>query len=170
MALSSSLITLTTSNLQRHTQSGQLTPRTKVIRYFNQIEDPQILQTRGQSPIRGRKSLSPWDPTKTFIQGYSQGDGFMTAVAESPILGQKVLPPSPTRKMGMFEEGVVLQVFDSEDSDIITPNPVIAKRVPFRDIGNLEDREAGDEIRTVSEWSESHYNGTAPNGHPYNTC
>jgi hypothetical protein len=61
--------TLTTSNLQNFTLHAQETPRTKVIRYFNQVEDPRILSNREPSPIPFQNSNNPWDLTASFIYG-----------------------------------------------------------------------------------------------------
>ena len=59
--------TLTTSNLQNFTLHAHETPRTKVIRYFNQVEDPRILSSREPSPIPFQNSSDPWDLTTSFI-------------------------------------------------------------------------------------------------------
>ena len=59
--------TLTTSNLHKLTLHAHETPRTKVIRYFNQVEDPRILSNREPSPIPFQNSNDPWDLTRTFI-------------------------------------------------------------------------------------------------------
>jgi hypothetical protein len=64
MASPTSLAILTSSNLQKHTIQAHETPRTKVIRYFNQVEDPTILTNREQSPILSPKH--PWDLHNTF--------------------------------------------------------------------------------------------------------
>src|SRR5437763_1964344 len=43
---------LTTPNLDKLALQTQETPRTKVIRYFNQVEDPRILSNRDPNPIQ----------------------------------------------------------------------------------------------------------------------
>jgi hypothetical protein len=70
---------LTTSNLQRHTTTAAVeTPRTKIMRYFNQVtaadeaeEDPSVLlaEDRPDSPPPDHETRSPWDPTKDFMPG-----------------------------------------------------------------------------------------------------
>src|SRR5215471_5024999 len=84
---------LTTSNLRKLTLHAQETPRTKVIRYFNQVEDPRILSNREPSPIPFQNSNDPWDLTSIFIHRPS----FLTTVlivedCPSPILGKKDFP------------------------------------------------------------------------------
>src|SRR5271170_4611399 len=62
--------TLTISNLQKHTANE--TPRTKLIRYFNQFEDPRVLPShRDLSPIPHSPlpPLDPWEVAKSFFSG-----------------------------------------------------------------------------------------------------
>jgi hypothetical protein len=63
---------LTMSNLQKHTVYSHETPRTKVIRYFNQFEDPRFLSHRDPSPIPSslpHHHQDPWEVAKAFFSG-----------------------------------------------------------------------------------------------------
>ena len=135
---------LTTSNLQKHTTTTAIeTPRTKVMRYFNQVtaettEDISLLpETRLASPAN-QESVSPWDPTRDFLPGLytllSRVDR-VGRMGASPILGQKVprTTPSPIVIAARYN------VFASEDSDILLPNRNKPNIIPVKRAREVDD-------------------------------
>jgi hypothetical protein len=118
---------LTISNLQKHTVHANETPRTKVLRYFNnQFEDSRILCDRDPSPIPAPQISSSWDVVKDFLPGnLTPKTALMVGNYQSPILGRQneILPESDDNRSPF--QGGLQPVFHSEDSDILVHNPHI---------------------------------------------
>jgi len=148
---------LTISNLQKHTTHANETPRTKLIRYFNQFEDPRVLSShRDPSPIPPGP-LPPhdlWDVAKPFFPGpLSLSTQLTKGNYSSPILGQKkVIQQEEIRPVQ--GEGCFQHAFQSEDTDILVHNPQIQHR--FVDAGSLIPQKGPHEDTTsVYSWSVS---------------
>lgn len=145
--------TLTTSNLHKLALHAQETPRTKVIRYFNQVEDPCILSNREPSPIPFQNSSDPWDLTRSFIYSpLSFKTVLIVGDCPSPILGKKNFP---SRNSVYEEPPIVYTAFDSEDSDILAPNTNIQNRLVNNNPRRTSVKGDYEGIQSGYSWSES---------------
>jgi hypothetical protein len=147
---------LTTSNLQKHTLSANETPRTKVSRYFSQVEDPQILSRREPTPTQLAVS-DPWDPSKDFMPGIFIVRKLIIGGYKSPILGLKV-NTRPLNQMNNVTTAIVNRVFESEDSDILAPN-TNKQNIRKGDTGpeELNRKRNRDDGSSACSWSDSQH-------------
>jgi hypothetical protein len=144
---------LTTSNLQKHTAFAKETPRTKVNRYFSQVEDPRILSRREPTPTQLPAS-DPWDPSKDFLPGIFIRRKLIVGGYKSPILGLK-MNARPFNKMDHVSPAIVNRVFESEDSDILAHNT--NKQNMFKDTvaQEINRKRNRDDDDSVCSWSDS---------------
>jgi len=148
---------LTISNLHKHTTNANETPRTKLLRYFNQFEDPRVLSLhRDLSPIPPTPlpPHDPWDVAKTFFLGIPPPkQNLREGNYPSPILGQKkILAQEEIRPV--LGGGHFQHAFESEDTDILAHNPQIQNRsvdvVPL-----IPQKRAHEDTTSVYSWSVS---------------
>jgi len=112
---------LTSINLKKHTISANETPRTKVIRYFKQVEDPMSLINRETVPIVTSQLNDPWHSANRYLQeNLSKTNGPLLEPFTSPILRQKHM--QPFEEFGDEKEKSVHRAFRSDDSEILVPN------------------------------------------------
>jgi len=146
--------TLTTSNLQKYT--AHETPRTKVLRYFNQVENPPSPIIKQTQIAHLRPQLDPWQLAKQFLPGIKKSFEADAGPCESPVLGRKERPLMD-REDG---PGMMKSAFESEDSDLlvyIPPKPTHLNRF----LNKGEEDNASD-----YSWSESRYS-TSSKGVPF---
>ena len=145
---------LTTSNLQKHTVYAHETPRTKVIRYFNQVEDPEFLSNRENTPIPKQELHNIWNFGKAFMPGTHFVKTITVDPIQSPILGQKIFP-GPKSQRPLYDTTSIQCVFHSEDSDILVPNTNIKN--PLEDASSRKQvaKEDFDDNQSAYTWSDT---------------
>ena len=112
---------LTSTNLEKHTISAKETPRTKVIRYFTQVEDPTSLRNRDTSPIVTSQFNDPWHSANRYLQmNLAKTNGQLPEPFDSLILGQNHFQPFDG--FGDENKKSIRRAFRSDDSEILMPN------------------------------------------------
>jgi len=152
---------LTASNLQKLDMQVEETPRTKVLRYFVQVEQEErpLIPNRIDSPIGPYRDSHQLEVPALFISRtfYLLCFRDMSDVLEdykSPILGQRV-PPSPKSSLATYRKTtaeVVQPAFQSEDSEILAHNTTIRNRPKPEGQGNPAEKLS---FNSTYSWSPS---------------
>ena len=151
--LSPQVNVLSASNLQKYTIHAHETPRTKVIRYFNQVEDPQTLASRMSSPIPIRSSQDPWDFEKSLLPGIYIFCELTVGKCHSSILGSKKFPEQAAIQWSSIGQ----QAFHSEDSDILVHKAATLDRPGLMSPRKIYSMMDCEDTHSAYTWSNSYH-------------
>ena len=146
---------LTASNLQKLDMQVPETPRTKVLRYFEQEESP-LLPNRIDDPIVAYQDTDQWEVPAFFVSRILRFRDVVNVIEhhQSPILGGRV-PPSPKASLRAYQKTtaeVVQPAFQSEDSEILAHNTTIQNRIKPESPGNRAQK---GNVNSTYSWSPS---------------
>jgi len=149
---------LTASNLQKLDMQVQETPRTKVLRYFVQVEQEEspLVPNRIDDPIVSYRDTDQWEAPALFISRTVRFRHVINVIEhyQSPVLGGRV-PPSPKASLRPYQNATaeaVQPAFQSEDSEILAHNTTVQNHIKPESLGNRAQKA---NINSTFSWPPS---------------